>query len=312
MSVAEKFIKRIESHVAIGLGKIEAAEKRGHLTPEDLAYLNDIEGSKLPILAAAYEMAAERDGKRVRSRSDLNPDVLAHKGLHVSNAGDKPALYVYGPIGESHGGISADDFRTELSRFSSQETVDLHVHSPGGSFTEGVAIHSLIRNRAGMVNGFVDGVACSAGSVILMACAEVTMAPASEMMIHFASVQSPGSMTADDLAKALKLVQDTNEKLIGLYAPRWKGSEKELRDALSKETYFNPEEAIDRGLADYVSSSLRVAAYAVVAGTCRTPGFSIAASAGPHKRFNMRKATLTLWQMEADSMRNEISTHSHL
>ena len=306
MSVAEIFIRRIESHVAIGLNKIEAAEKRGHLTVDDVTYLNDIEGSKLPILATAYELAAKRDGKRVRNRNDLVPDVRAYKGLHVSNVGDKPSLYVYGPIGESHGGITADDFRAELSNFNVQEPIDLHVHSPGGSFSEAVAIHSLIRNRLGPVNGIVDGIAASAGSLILMACAEVTMAPASEMMIHFASVENSGSMTADDLAQALKLVQDTNEKLMGMYAPRWKGTAKELRDSLSKETYFTPEEAVDRGLADYVSASVRIAAYAVVTGTCRTPGFSIAAHAGPHKRFRLRRAGLEIWQMAADEMRDEI------
>src|SRR4029079_3377919 len=107
-----------------------------------------------------------------------------------------------------------------------------------------------------------------------------------------------------DLAKALKLVQDTNEKLIGLYAPRWKGTAKELRDSLAKETYFTPEEAVDRGLADYVSASVRIAAYARVTCTCRTPGFSIAAHDGPHKRFKMRKAALQLWQMEASRMRD--------
>jgi hypothetical protein len=52
---------------------------------------------------------------------------------------------------------------------------------------------------------------------------------------------------------------------------------------------------------------VRIAAYAVVTGTCRTPGFSIAAHDGPHKRFKMRKATLQLWQMEADVMRGEIA-----
>jgi len=40
----------------------------------------------------AYGIAAERGGKHVRSRRDLIPDVRSHKGLHVSNAGERPDL----------------------------------------------------------------------------------------------------------------------------------------------------------------------------------------------------------------------------
>ena len=102
-------------------------------------------------------------------------------------------------------------------------------------------------------------------------------------------------------------MQDTNNKLVELYLPRWKGTKQELRDALSRETYFNAGEAIERGLADYVSEQVKVAAYEVVAGSCKTPGFSIAASEGPNKQFFMRSAELKLWQIELDAMRREIA-----
>ena len=58
-----------------------------------------------------------------------------------------------------------------------------------------------------------------------MPCAAITMAPASELMIHFASVEPRGSMQEDELARALKIMQDTNEKIVSLYKPRWKGTE---------------------------------------------------------------------------------------
>src|SRR3954467_809242 len=104
MSVAERFVDKIETEVAICREKLAAAEQRGYPTPEELKYLNDAEWSRLPTYATAFEMAAHRDGKRVRSRRDLVPDVLSRKGLHVSTKGNRPAVYVYGTIGESHGG----------------------------------------------------------------------------------------------------------------------------------------------------------------------------------------------------------------
>ena len=90
------------------------------------------------------------------------------------------------------------------SRIAPNEPLDLHVHSPGGDFREGVAIHSLIRIRSGAFHGFVDGRAASAGSLILMPCATITMAPASELMLHFASVEPRGKMQEDDLARRTK------------------------------------------------------------------------------------------------------------
>jgi ATP-dependent protease ClpP protease subunit len=307
MSVAERFVDKIETEVAICREKLKAAENRGYPTPEELKYLNDAEWSRLPIYATAFEMAARRDGKSVRSRRDLIPDVLERKGLHISTSGPRPSVYLYGTIGESHGGISAADVRSQLATFRPSEAINFHVNSPGGSFSEGVAIHSLISDRDGPTHGFVDGQAASAGSLILMPCETITMAPASTMMIHNASVENGGgSMTEGDLARALKLVSDTNAKLVGLYQPRWKGTQAELRAALEAESYFTPAEAVQAGLADYISDSVKAASYEVVTGYANATNYSLAASAGPHKRFNMQKATLALWQMEADSMRAEI------
>ena len=170
-------------------------------------------------------------------------------------------------------------------------------------------MNSFISNRPGNVFGYVDGRAASAASVVLMPCTSITMAPASTLMIHNASIEPQGSYNEPELAKALKLVRDTNEKLIGLYSARWKGGEQELRDALAAETYLTPAEAIERGLADYISSSVTVAAYQVVVGTCKaTPGFELAACEDKHRQFVMRRARLKLWLIEADSIRYELQS----
>ena len=73
-------------------------------------------------------------------------------------------------------------------------------------------------------------------------------------------------------------MKDTNEKIVSLYKPRWKGTEIELRKSLADETYFTAAEAVKWGLADYISEAVRPAAYDVVTGTRKTPGFAIAAS----------------------------------
>src|SRR5262249_40556494 len=162
-----------------------------------------------------------------------------------------------------------------LAKIPDSQPIDVRVHSPGGSFTEAVAIHSQLANRKGRVYGYVDGSAASAGSLVLMPSYKITMAKASEMMIHNASMSAEGSYSEEDVAGALKVMADTNSKLLQLYLPRWKGTENELRDALANETYFSPAEAIDRGLADYIAEPNSTAAFEAVTRSHRAPGFSI-------------------------------------
>jgi ATP-dependent protease ClpP protease subunit len=304
-TIAQRFIERLRGHAQAGLDTVATGQKRGWNTIEELKFLDKLEESDIPICLAAYKIAAERDGKRVRDRMYLAPNTLDRKGLFVSNAKDRFAIYVYGPIGERQGGINSADFQSQLSKAGPNETIEVHVNSPGGNFTEGVAIHSLISQRRGRTLGFVDGMAASAGSLILMACDEVTMAPAGEMMIHQCSVNSEGSWEQTDLERALKMVKDTNGKLVDLYAVRWKKSRAELEAALAAETYYTAHEAVEVGLADSVSSTATKAPYAAVQ-SYNSPTFDLAACEGPHKRFTLRRGGFRLWQLTADEMQTEL------
>jgi hypothetical protein len=141
----------------------------------------------------------------------------------------------------------------------------------------------------------------------MMPCESITMAPASTMMIHEVSVSTISSYGEEDLERALKPVRHTNQQLVELYSSRWKGTNKELRDALAKETYFTPSEAIERGLADYILPSLKTADYQVIVGSCKAaPGFVLAASENKHDQFVRRRARLKLWLVEADIISHEL------
>ena len=110
MRSAERFIKKIETEAHAGLSDLDAAEKRGELTIEDRQRLADIEFSRIPNAYYACKIAAQYAGKSLRCRDSMIPNVLEQKGLHVSNRAERPEIYIYGPIGESHGGVSARTF----------------------------------------------------------------------------------------------------------------------------------------------------------------------------------------------------------
>jgi ATP-dependent protease ClpP protease subunit len=303
---AEHFAKLIHTLAAANIDRIESAQKRGAPSVEDLDCIQSVRWSKIPVALEAYEIAMKASGRPFRSHRDLLPDVLKEKGLYVSNVAGRPSLHIYGAIGGSSGGITASDVQAKLATIPDTQAIDVHVHSPGGSFGEGVAIHSQLANRKGHVYGFVDGSAASAGSLVLMSSYKITMARGSEMMIHNATLNADGSYSEQDLARALKLMQNTNDTLVAIYSPRWQGTEKELRDALQAETYFTPAEAIQCGLADYIAEPNRIAAFEAVTRSHRGPGFSIAACDNRHKRLLCQHAEMRLWQMAADDMLNEI------
>jgi ATP-dependent protease ClpP protease subunit len=309
-AVAKGFVERIEKLVPACLAVIDDAENRGYFTDEEIDLLDSAEYSKLPVWYLGYEMASQRDGKRIPPRVYLTATPKKRSGVYLTNKGERPLLFCYGPVGVKFGGFSAEDVQAQLAEVNPRTAVDVHVHSPGGSFVDGVAIHSLFENRPGAVHGFVDGQACSAASVMLLACQSVTMAAGAQLMIHYSSVESQGSWNAGELERALKLVQDTNEKILTMYSHRWKGTRDELDQALKSETYFSPQEAIQRGLADFVSGEYALAAYADIR-TCKDKNsFALAARESERKLVKLRRAGLTLWQVALDEMKLETSRRS--
>lgn len=180
--------------------------------------------------------------------------------LKLTNEGEKPVVSLYGVIGDDWGGVTADQVRQTLNQIGTKPAIELRIHSEGGSYFEGVAIHSLLKSRKGPVNVVIDGLAASAASLVAMAGKTIEMAKHSWMMIHEARMGVYG--TASELMNYSKQLGTINEQISDIYTARWSGSAEELQAAIAAETWFTAEEAITSGLADSVASHLAVAAHA--------------------------------------------------
>lgn len=179
-------------------------------------------------------------------------------GLRISNGGERPAVYLYGVIGDEYGGITSDQLRKELAQIPSKQAIDLHIHSEGGSVFDGIAMHSQLSQRSGAVNVMVDGLAASAASFVAMAGKSITMAQHSWMMIHEA--HGIGMGRAADFRTAADRLEAMNAEIVSIYTKRWKGTADDLRAAMDAETWFDAEGAVASGLADSVGKSLSIAA----------------------------------------------------
>ncbi len=162
--------------------------------------------------------------------------------------GDVTTVYMYAEIGGFFG-ITSAEFVAELAQITSS-TIDLRINSLGGEIFEGVAIMAAIANHPAYVTGYVDGVAASAASFILMACDKIVMNPAATLMIHDGQGITAGDEAAHVASAAI--LGKLSNTIAEIYARRTGGTPEEWRAKMLAETWFNAVEAKAAGLADEI------------------------------------------------------------
>ena len=188
----------------------------------------------LPRLQAAFKLrepAGEAEGRSWYS---------------IKNASDtETEIFIYDEIGLW--GITANDFVRELADIRASK-ITLRVNSPGGAVFDGIAIYNACKRHRAEMFGFVDGIAASIASVILMACDTVTMSSHSQMMIHEANGLVIGP--ADDMRKMADILDKWSENIASIYVEQAGGTVEEWWARMKEETWFSDQEAVDLGLAD--------------------------------------------------------------
>lgn len=162
---------------------------------------------------------------------------------------DRAVVRIFDMIGGWFG-VWADSFVQALDGITAS-TIELHVNSPGGDVFEAVAIMNALRRHPARVEAYVDGMAASAASYIVVGGAdEVVMAPGSELMIH-----NPRMVTYGD-AHLHRHGADRLDKIAGdlaaIYAAKGGGDPATWREAMDAETWYTAQEAVDAGLADRI------------------------------------------------------------
>jgi ATP-dependent protease ClpP protease subunit len=160
-------------------------------------------------------------------------------------------LHIYGTIGSSEwwDDVSSPSLVRELDAVDVDE-ITMYVNSPGGIADDGVAImNALARNKA-KVTAYVDGLAASAASIVILGADEIVMGAGSRLMIHDAWSITWGQ--ASVIEKTAERLNKLSQTLAGLYAQRAGGEAGDWRAAMVEETWYTAEEAVQAGLADRV------------------------------------------------------------
>lgn len=160
-------------------------------------------------------------------------------------------------------GVTAKAFVEELAKLpDAVKTIRLHVNSPGGDVFAAVNIANALRDQRASkgraIAVFIDGLAASSASVVIMAGDTIAIGDNALVMIH-----NPWTITlgeAADLRKSADSLDKIRETIIATY--RWQSplSDEVLGELMDAETWMDADEAIANGFATEKVEGLKAAA----------------------------------------------------
>lgn len=168
-------------------------------------------------------------------------------------------LDLFGNVGSSfwEEGFDEKSFSNALKEVGDEQALDVYINSPGGSVYTGISILNLLKKRKGAVCIYVIGLAASAATLITSAPnAKVYMTKGSMLMVHLPSLLAGGNK--NDLKKSVEVLEKIEKSVIDIYAEKTGLEEKEISKMLENETWLTAEEAVEKGFADELDSSIEI------------------------------------------------------
>lgn len=129
------------------------------------------------------------------------------------------------------------------------EVINIHVHCVGGDVMEGNAIYNAIKACKTPVDIYIDGVAASMMTIIMLASRKIYMSENAFLMVHAPSGNVGG--TAQQLEQAVKLLHAMEANFKRVYAAKTGKTEEEIGKWLGGVDYwFSAQEAYEAKLID--------------------------------------------------------------
>ena len=172
-------------------------------------------------------------------------------------------VYIYGGIYSykyDDDDVTAKSFNEDLKALGDIDTLNIYVNSPGGSVFQAQAIHSIIARQRAQKNAYIDGLAASSASFLIMAADTIYMPKNATMMIHNPMALVIGN--AKDLRHEADALDKIRVGMIEAYLTHTgdKLTEDELKELLDAETWLTAEESYSYGFVDELIDAKEIAA----------------------------------------------------
>lgn len=143
---------------------------------------------------------------------------------------------------------SAESFVKEFKVLEKEfDRINIHINSPGGSLYHAFPIFNAILNSKKDIHTYNDGLAASAGGLLLLAGKKVHTAKNGILMIHNAIAWSYGN--ADDIREVAKTLDTYDNVIAKLFADRTGMTEAEVKEKYLnyKDHWLDADEAKEAG-----------------------------------------------------------------
>lgn len=173
-------------------------------------------------------------------------------------AQDTAEIRIYGTITkwawEEYGEVSSANFVKELNKYKNVSKIHLRINSAGGDVFEANAIYNFLKDFAKEnkieIIGYIDGLAASAASFLILAASKITMGLGALYMIH-----NPWTYAAGDsskLAKQIELLDKIKDSILDIYMTKSKKTREEISSLMNSEKWFSAKEALEYGFVDEI------------------------------------------------------------
>ena len=134
----------------------------------------------------------------------------------------------------------------DVKEFLDQLDGTENINSGGGSVFGGIAIYNMLRHNNAHKTVYVDGLAASIASVIMMAGDEIVMPKNATVMIHKPSASYFfTTKNADDLRKDADSLDTCQEAIMQTYMTKAKVDKEEIEQKVNNETWLTGEEVAE-------------------------------------------------------------------
>jgi ATP-dependent Clp protease protease subunit len=182
---------------------------------------------------------------------------------NIAESNNSADLYIYGEIVEDKyykTDVTPLEIADSLSVLEGVKNINLYINSPGGGVFAGMAIYSILERykENSRITAYIDGVAGSITSVIVMVAHEIVMPSNTMIMIHDPMVGLGGYYNADELLSIAANLEPIKETIINVYRKNFTISDSEISSLMSLETFMTAQKCLEYGLIDKIADEKEI------------------------------------------------------
>lgn len=192
---------------------------------------------------------------------------IINKYISAQSNGKVGELYILGEITDEkwyQEDVTPTVIKNTLEEMGDINTLEIHIHSGGGSVFAGLAIIGVIENYKSKNScktvSIVEGLAASMASIIACSADKKVMKENAFIMIHPAASVAWGN--AEKLRHTADLLEKVDGQLRDIYMKSFNGTREQLDELVDNETWLTAKEAKDYNLCDEIQESIKIAACA--------------------------------------------------